>query len=211
MKTTLSLSLAVVVLAFAGSASAREKTKKTTSTVVTDDGTRVSTTRTTSATTDPEYPYYRRDVVESRADYRRRIEGKHWTLAPMVGYGSNGLGVGVGGRLGYTFATPIYIGGNFVYHAGADTTPRIHAYYPSAEFGYDFGVDTVLLRPYGGVGVLFRGGDVPTTNTGLVYPGFTFHWLIPRSPAFLGADARVLLPFDGGAALAVMGTVGANL
>ena len=205
--TTLLLSLTVFALVFATAASAEEKSRTKKKTVDRRGHTVVSTTRTTAATYEP---YYRRDVVESRAEERRRVEGRHLTLEPMVGAGTNGLGFGVGGRLGYTFTTPVYVGGNFVYHTG-EGVPRTHAYYPSAEVGYDIGIDDILLRPYGGVGALFRGGDVPSTSTGVVYPGLTFHWLIPRSPAFLGADARVLLPFEGSAAFAMMGTAGANL
>jgi hypothetical protein len=207
MKTAILLSLTIGALAVAATASAEEKTTRTKKTTVRRDHAVVSTTRTTAASYDP---YYRRDVVESRAEERRRIEGKHLTLEPMIGAASNGFGLGFGGRVGYTFDTPVYVGGNFVYHVGSDT-PRAYAYYPSGEVGYDFGIDDVVLRPYGGIGVLFRGGDVASTSTGLVYPGFTFHWLVPRSPAFIGADARVLLPFEGTAAFAMMGTAGANL
>ena len=205
MKTAilLGLTLGTMTLATVTMGAERTRTKKTV--VVRRNA--VSTTHTTAATYDP---YYRRDVVESRADERRLYEGRHWTLAPMVGAGTNGLGLGVGGRFGYTFATPLYVGGNFVYHAGSET-PRAYAYYPSAEIGYDIGVGDVLLRPYGGAGAMFRGGDVPSSSTGLVYPGFTVHWLVPRTAAFIGADGRVLFPFDSAPALAVMGTVGANL
>jgi hypothetical protein len=198
MKTLVLLGSVGAVVALAAPASARDKTVQRRP----QHDVAVSTTRTTAAEG--------RDVAESRADYRRRFEGKRWTLAPLVGYASSGLGVGVGGRFGYTFETPIYLGGNFVYQTGADI-PRAHSFYPSVEVGYDLGVETVLLRPYAGLGPYFRAGDVPASSTGLIYPGFTLHWLIPSTPAFLGADTRMLLPFEGNAALAVMATGGVNL
>src|SRR6185369_7487167 len=132
-----------------------------------------STTRTTAAVTTP-----RHDVVENRAEERREVEGDRWTIAPMIGGATNGLGFGMGARLGYTFATPVYLGANYMYHTGSDDNARTYAHYPSGEIGYDAGVGPVLIRPYGGAGVLFRGGNGASTNTGLVYPGLTVHVLI---------------------------------
>lgn len=176
----------------------------------------VSTTRTTSftPTTSSANDPTRRDVVESRAEERRDVEGKNVTLAPMLGYGTNGLGLGVGARLGYTFRTPVYIGANYMYHAGTNEG-TIYTHYPSGELGYDIGVGPVLFRPYGGVGALFGArrlgdGTRDTLNTGVVYPGLTAHYLIPKSPAFVGADGRVLIPFEGSAAVGISGTAGLN-
>ncbi len=205
-------SCAVLVVAISAPAPAHETvTARTTNTKTKVDNkdrdadVAVSTTRTTSAVHDPRD---RRDVVESRAEERREVEGRHFTLAPMVGYGSNDLGVGFGARVGYTFATPVYLGGNFMYHAGESGIRN--AYYPSAELGYDIGAGPVLFRPYVGGGALFRNTTTRDTSTGLLYPGLTVHYLIARSPAFVGGDARVLVPFEGSAALAVNATTGLN-
>jgi hypothetical protein len=167
-----------------------------------------SQTRTTSA--EPQ----RRDVIESRAEEVREGQGKRWSAAPLLGYGTNDLGIGLGARAGYTFETPIYVGGTFLYHFGTDnvgnlgavgvTENRTRFYYPAAEVGYDIGVGPVLVRPYGGVGLLFGRSSVTTNginatgtdNTLMVYPGVTAQYLFPRSPIFVGGDARVLLPFE---------------
>lgn len=167
-----------------------------------DADTRVSTTRTTAANYDS-----RRDVVESRAEARRDVRGDRWTLAPQVGAATAGYGFGVGARVGYTFRTPVYVGANFMYHTGNDDRGLERAYYPSAEVGYDIGAGPMLIRPYGGVGALMRDG---ATNTGLVYPALTVAYLIPDSPVFVGADGRLLVPFEGNSAVSVAGTAGVN-
>jgi len=202
MKTSLLLGASVLSLAFASTALAETRTVKVTN-KDRDPDRAVSTTHTTSAVTTD-----RRDVVESSAEERREVEGDHWTVAPLVGAATNGYGVGIGARVGYTFATPVYLGANFMYQTGSDDSRSSASYYPSAEIGYDIGVGDVLLRPYGGVGALLRNGG--GNDTALLYPGFTMHYLIPRSPAFVGADARVLLPVQGAAAFSAEGTTGVN-
>ena len=214
MRIGILLSCGALALAVAAPAMAdeviRPKKTKTTRTTKAENKDRdadvaVSTTRTTSAVNDPRSG---RDVVESRAEDRREEEGRRFTLAPMLGYGTNDLGVGVGARVGYTFETPVYLGGNFMYHAGENGIRN--AYYPSAELGYDIGAGPVLFRPYAGAGALFRNTVTRDTSTGLVYPGLTVHYLIPRSPAFVGGDARVLVPFEGTAAVAMTASTGLN-
>lgn len=182
----------------------------------------VSMTHTTSA--DPA----RRDVVESRAEEVREAQGHRWSAAPLLGYGTNDLNVGLGARVGYTFDTPVYVGGTFLYHFGTDnvavgpgvTESQARVYYPATEVGYDVGLGPVLLRPYGGVGVLFRQTSVTTnglqasnTNTSLtVYPGVTAEYLLPRTPVFVGGDARVLLPLENeSTSLSVFATTGVKL
>jgi hypothetical protein len=202
MKTTILMGALALALGVSATAAAEETTVTTKKTTVKHQREPVGTTRTTAA-------YYGgpRDVGENRADERRVLEGRHLTIAPMLGYGSNGLGVGVGGRIGYTFDTPVYLGGNVMYQAGDRGSAAV--WYPSAEVGYDIGVSSVLFRPYGGVGALLRSAN--ETSTGLVYPGMTVHWLIPRSAAFLGGDARVLVPFDANPGFAMAFTTGLNL
>ncbi len=160
----------------------------------------VSTTHTTSASR------WNGATVDNDADLRRENLNKHFTLAPVLGWASDGYGAAVGGRVGYTFDVPVYVGANFVYQTGERSTQA--TWYPSGELGYDIGLGNVLLRPYGGAGALARTGNHP--STGLLYPGFTAQWLIPRSYAFLGGDARLLLPLDDVPALSLMGTAGLN-
>src|SRR5690349_15610642 len=92
----------------------------------------VSTTHTTAAVTTP-----REDVVETRTVDRGDVVGDRWTIAPMLGAATNGLGLGVGARVGYTFRTPVYLGANYMYHTGSDDNGRTYAHYPSAELGYE--------------------------------------------------------------------------
>jgi hypothetical protein len=183
-----------------------------------------SQTRTTSA----EPP--RRDVVESRAEEIREAQGKRWSAAPLLGYGTNDMGLGLGARAGYTFETPIYVGGSFLYHFGTDnvgsaaafgvTENRRTFYYPAVEAGYDIGIGPVLVRPYGGLGILFAHDSVTTNgqsasgteNALMLYPGVTAQYLFPRSPFFVGGDTRVLLPFaKQGAAFNIFATAGLQM
>jgi hypothetical protein len=170
----------------------------------------------------------RRDVIESSAEARREGEGRRVTAAPLVGYGFNDLGFGVGGRVGYTFDTPVYLGATFMYHAGKDgivEAPGVVAssssfMYPGIEAGYDIGIGPVLIRPYAGAGLLIGrisqtvGGNesTRTESAAMVYPGVNAHYIIGRTPIFVGGDTRLLLPFaNQGPALTLLGTAGLHL
>ena len=186
----------------------------------------VSETKTTSA----EQPA-KRDVIESRAEEVRDVEGKRWSAAPLLGYGTADLKFGIGARAGYTFETPIYVGGTFLYHfgnssvvspAGASVVEADRRfYYPAAEVGYDVGIGPVLVRPYGGAGVLFARtsltsngavSDSATDKQLMIYPGVTAQYILPRSPLFLGGDMRVLLPLEGeSAAFSLFATAGLTM
>jgi hypothetical protein len=207
MKASVVLGVTTLVLTVAGSSFADQKHQKKSVKVENkdhDSDLQVSTTKTTAASYDS-----RRDVVESRAEDRREVRGDRWTVAPQVGAATGGYGFGVGARVGYTFRTPIYVGGNFMYHQNGDVPGSERAFYPSAEVGYDVGIGPLLLRPYVGAGLLVRDA---ASNTGLVYPGATVAYLIKDTPAFVGADGRVLLPTgdDANRAIAISGTAGVN-
>lgn len=140
--------------------------------------------------------------------------GKAFVAAPLMGFGSNHYGFGMGARAGYTFPQKVYVGGTFMYHfgssygygglAGADISTRI--LYPAAEVGYDFHVGPVTIRPYAGVGVAFAtasssfaGESTSSTDSSLlIYPGATAHWNIPRSDFFVGGDTRIAILTRGG-------------
>jgi hypothetical protein len=171
----------------------------------------------------------KRDVVESRAERRREVEGKRWNVAPLFGYATNDLNVGMGARGGYTFETPVYVGGTFLYHFGADTVavaPGVRTetstsfYYPGIEAGYDIGIGPVLVRPYGGAALLFgrtsttinaiSGSDTSTSL--MLYPGVTAQYIFPDSPVFVGGDTRVLLPLENvKPAFSLLATAGLTL
>jgi len=186
---------------------------------------RVGKARTTSATSEPQRP----DVIESRAEERREAQGRPWNVAPLFGYGTNNYNVGVGARAGYTFVTPIYVGGTFMYYFGGDgdgigangvTESRESFYYPAAEVGYDIGIGSVLVRPYGGAGVIFErtsttrlGSTASDTDAApLLYPGVTGQYMFPRSRFFVGGDTRVLIPLEkAGASFQLLATAGLSL
>lgn len=140
--------------------------------------------------------------------------GKAFLAAPLMGFGSNHYGFGLGTRAGYTFPQKVYVGATFMYHfgstygygafGGADVST--HLLYPAAEVGYDFRVGPVTIRPYAGVGVAFvtasstfAGESTSNTESSLLlYPGATAHWNIPRSDFFVGGDTRMAILTRGG-------------
>jgi len=183
---------------------------------------KVGKARTTSA--EPQ----KQDVVESRAEQRREVEGHRWNVAPLFGYGTNSYNIGIGARAGYTFEQQIYVGGTFMYHFGEQTAvvgqgvseTQSRFYYPAGEVGYDFGIGPMLLRPYGGIGVLFGRNSVSVngieaTNTQsalMLYPGLTAQYMFPNSPAFVGADMRGLIPVQNlDPSFAIAATAGLSL
>jgi hypothetical protein len=132
------------------------------------------------------------------------------SVAPLLGYATTHLNVGLGLRAGYTLPQRIYVGGTLVYHLGSSeeipsvagkTEVSAHVLYPGVEVGYDLPVGPVVVRPYGGVGVAFvtasmkaEGEEQSNTKTSLaLWPGCAVTYAIPRTPAFVGADARVLV------------------
>jgi hypothetical protein len=189
----------------------------------------VGETKTTSA--EPQTGAAKPDVVESRAEEVREVQGKRWSVAPLLGYGTADLKFGVGARAGYTFETPIYVGGTFLYHFGNSTVVSPAGasvvesdrrfYYPAAEIGYDIGVGPFLIRPYGGASILFIRTAVTTNNVTsdsvtdkqlMIYPGVTAQFILPRSPLFVGADMRALLPLEGeNASFSLFATAGLTM
>ena len=46
----------------------------------------------------------------------------------------------------------------------------------------------------------------------MIYPGITAQYILPRSPLFLGADMRVLLPLEGeNASFSMFATAGITM
>jgi hypothetical protein len=143
-------------------------------------------------------------------------EDKPLSVAPLLGYATQSLKLGVGARVGYTLPQHVYIGGTFMYHfgtsdettvAGKTVGASVSLFYPAAEVGYDVHVGEALIRPYAGVGVLFAHASVSglggTTQSATdssmgIYPGVTASYEIPKSPAFVGADLRLLFATRGG-------------
>lgn len=155
----------------------------------------------------------RRDVVESRDEALREREGRRIYAAPLFGYGTNDFNVGLGARAGYTLDNNVYVGGTFLYHFGSDdrivgpagiTETNSYLLYPGVEAGYDIGIGPVLVRPYGGAGLLFATSSVKTNsveakNTDsafMLWPGINAQYIIANTPVFVGGDIRLLLPFE---------------
>lgn len=134
------------------------------------------------------------------------VEDRPISLAPLLGYSTNGLNAGVGLRAGYTLKSKIYLGASFVYQHGLSvdagiTSIRALAFYPSAEVGYELQAGAWTVRPYAGVGVFFTKLTSSSSSVTLpdlssesiaVYPGLSALYNIPGTAGFIGGDARLL-------------------
>lgn len=129
------------------------------------------------------------------------------SVAPVVGFATNNLGLGVGLRAGYTLPMRVYLGATFVYQHGSSFGPvRAYAFYPGAEVGYDASLGPVVLKPYLGAGLLVAkvtglsglGAGAAGGESFALWPGVAATYEIPKSPAFVGADARLLIATRGG-------------
>lgn len=137
-------------------------------------------------------------------DDTKDSESRPLSVAPIVGYATNHLNLGVGARVGYTIPQHVYLGATFVYHFGesAGDLASVHVFYPAGEVGYDLHLQDVTIRPYAGAGLLVAQATVlgqSATDTAFgFYPGLNANYEIPKSPAFVGADMRLLFSSRGG-------------
>jgi hypothetical protein len=141
------------------------------------------------------------------------------TIEPEIGYGTNAFNLGIGGRIGYTFEIPIYVGGTFMWYngdtqtttgAGGVTQSRQRNYwYPGGELGFDIGNKSFMVRPYVGGAALYDrshidvNGVASATTTAaqfMFYPGLTARYNVAEGPFYVGADTRLLVPVDHGPA-----------
>ncbi|HEY1691995.1 MAG TPA: hypothetical protein VGG39_07525 [Polyangiaceae bacterium] len=130
-------------------------------------------------------------------------------LAPMLGYLSQDLNLGIGLRAGKTLENHIYIGGTFIYQFGESTGGTVNGinysasssgFYVGPEGGYDFDLRPVVLRPYVGLGLFSWTGSssaagISASASGsrfVVWPGVTVLWSVPNSSFFIGGDARIV-------------------
>lgn len=184
----------------------------------------VGTTSTTAA-------MQKVDVGTSEKNNLGRNEVKDKLSAePLFGYGTNQFNAGIGGRVGYTFDVPVYVGGTFMWYWG-DTQQTVtnnsiietkrNFYYPGVEVGYDFGFGrNFMVRPYGGAGILlFRErntvNSVSASNTDssfMIYPGVTARYNVSNLPVYVGADTRLLIPFENkGASYQIFAVAGVSM
>ncbi|MGD0526454.1 MAG: autotransporter outer membrane beta-barrel domain-containing protein [Polyangiaceae bacterium] len=140
-----------------------------------------------------------------------------WFIAPLLGFASEDLSLGIGVRGGKTLENHIYIGGTFVFQVGesgsygatvnaAGTTVSssgswsTNGFYVGPEGGYDFDLKAVVLRPYMGLGLfdLTGSGAAGGASWGsssthfIIWPGCTVIWNVPSTNYFLGGDARLI-------------------
>ena len=158
---------------------------------------------------------------------------KPFSVAPLLGYGTDGLHVGVGARAGYNIqAGPgqrlprrgvrsTHFGTSTEATVGGQTIgASVSAFYPSLEGGYELRpIDRLAIRPYAGVGVVFATASVKgyggvnesaSSNALAFYPGCAITYDIPEAPVFVGGDVRILIPLEdgGGASFGMFATGG---
>ena len=151
---------------------------------------------------------------------RSSLDDERLSVAPLLGFGTNNLELGVGVRGGtVAFVPHLWVGGTFVFHKGTSRSGTAggvsysgssSAVYFGPEVGYDFALGPVLLRPYGGLGpallsVSASAGNVSASDTAttlILWTGAVVLYGIPGSRFFVGADAR-MITVPGGPALAL--------
>jgi hypothetical protein len=140
-----------------------------------------------------------------------------WEASGALGSGfSDTYGLGVEGRVGFTFPVGVYLGGQVQAFYGEKVAGQTaHATFFGPELGYKlYLIDALEIRPYvfGGLAFITEANtSVPilTSRTGFaIQPGgmATYH----VGPAFVGADCHLMTtptPFG----VAVFGTAGASL
>ena len=132
------------------------------------------------------------------------------TGVEMSGYAGVGYGVGVGGRIGGTMDSGVYLGGAFTYYTQ-------NATFVGGELGYKFWPGYRWeLRPYVFMGPAFlrvgnegfgRRADQPEVVFGF-QPGFLA--AVHFGQAYISGEGRVYVAPNPGA-LAFLGGVGVNL
>lgn len=168
----------------------------------------VGTTETTGAFTPAA------ETAQPKPARERSPVAERWSAEPLIGYGTADYNVGVGGRFGYTFETPVYLGATFMWYGGevsqattvlGTADQKRNFYYPAIETGYDFGIGAegrFLIRPYAGFGVLFdrqrallnNVSAVDTSTEFMLYPAVTARYNIPGLPVYAGVDTRLVIP-----------------
>jgi hypothetical protein len=153
-------------------------------------------------------------------------------IAPMLGYLSEDLDLGVGLRGGKTLDNHIYIGGTFVYqvgdsgsYSGTVTAPgttvtssgswSYNGFYIGPEGGYDFDLKVVVVRPYMGLGLFdltgsASAGGVSSSGSStrfVIWPGCSVIWNVPNSNFFVGGDVRLISLPDVALGIYAMGGI----
>lgn len=155
-----------------------------------------------------------------------------WFIAPLLGFASDDLTLGLGVRAGKTLDNHIYLGGTFVYQVGDSgnysgtvvapgTTVSTSAswsyngFYVGPEGGYDFDLKVVVVRPYLGLGLFDVTGSASAGGVSaggssthfVIWPGCTVIWNVPNSNFFVGGDVRLITLPDTALGVYAMGGI----
>lgn len=186
-------------------------------------GTATTTSASLSGTSAPPI-----DDAPPTRGVRPALDDDHFSVAPLLGFGTDQLELGIGVRAGKTmFAEHLWVGGTAVYHMGHSTAGTVNgvrydasssAFYVGPEVGYDVEAGPVIVRPYAGLGIAAlsvsattAGVSASNTVTKLViWPGLTALYGVPGSRFFVGGDTR-LLTVPGGPALGLFAVGGMSL
>ena len=143
-------------------------------------------------------------------------------VSALLGYGfgtvhnqSDFYRASYGVRIGYTFATPVYLGFTLVRYQGPESPAQeVDAFGADVEIGYDFSAGPFTLRPHLGLGVLCPiysssgAADGGSAIIPRVVPGLLA--IYPVGVVTLGAEARYAAAQAQatGGALLLLGSVG---
>jgi hypothetical protein len=111
-----------------------------------------------------------------------------------AGYGGEGLGVGIGARVGTTFSNGVSLAASATYQGWE--TGRLasngSAFYAGGEVGYDFNLRVVVLRPYFAVGFAVTTSGQTADGELAIWGGLQTTYEIPRTRLFAAADLRLV-------------------
>lgn len=119
------------------------------------------------------------------------------SIAFLVGHGDkDAFKGGIGGRIGYTLANKLYLGGSFTSHFGTrEGAVQSNVWYAGGEVGYELDAGPFVIRPYAGAGIASVFASVYIPEAG-AFQGGRFSATERRFVFWPGAS--LLLPFDGG-------------
>lgn len=133
------------------------------------------------------------------------------SAAGLLGYATGGGNFGLGARGGYKVVDQLVVGGALVYQFGesvdaGNVKTSASYFYVGPEAGYDLFVGPVTVRPYLGLGLAvarvsqeIQGQSESNSSSSLaLWPGAMATYDIPKSPAFVGLDTRLVVLTEGG-------------
>jgi hypothetical protein len=156
------------------------------------------------------------------------LDDQSFTVAPLLGFGTDNLDFGVGLRAGkVALGEHVWLGGSAIYHLGHGSSGTVNgvryessssALFVGPEVGYDFPVGPVVLRPYGGIGLAAfsasaSAGGVRASDTVtklVIWPGVTALYGLSGSRFFVGGDTH-LVTVPGGPSFALFALGGLSL